>query len=60
MDVNGTEYDDVDRIYLTQNGIRWQALVNAVVKFPVLQNAGIDLLTSIDGLCSMKLIGSVN
>jgi len=29
MDVNGTEYDDVDRIYLAQNGIRWQASVNA-------------------------------
>lgn len=31
MDVNAAEYDDVDRIYLAQNGIRWQTLVNAIV-----------------------------
>jgi len=60
MDVNGIEYDDVDRIYVAQNGIRWQTLANAVVKLRLLQNAGIDLLVSIDGLCYVKLIGLVN
>jgi len=53
--VNGTEYDDV-----AQNDIRWQTVVKAVVKLRLLQNAGIDLLVSIDELCCVKLIGSVN
>ena len=60
MDVNGTEYDDVDRIVLAQNGTRWQAVVNAVMKLRALQNAARDPFASKDGLCCVKLIGSVN
>lgn len=50
MDVNETEYDDVDRIYLAQNGIRWQAVVNAVVKLRVLIMQGERPVSLIDGL----------
>jgi len=50
MDVNGTEYDDVDRIYLAQNGIRWQAVVNAVVKLRVLIMQGERPVSLIDGM----------
>jgi hypothetical protein len=61
MDLNEMEWEEMDCIHLAQDGDKWWALVNMVMKFQIPQNAGNfliaeELLASREGPYSMESV----